>query len=390
MASPAALHASNASTASRWLSSARLRAALAWVSIAACAAAAASGWHPVSGTTTLAGLVLLAGAAGWWLRPTFQDTGSAPPQGVVAQSTPAAELARQVVPVWQRNVEAARTHAESEANTLMESFARVSTHLDLALAATTDAPMLDMMAIDEIIQRHRGELELLQADTRQALSVARRVMDHLGQVGDSVATMTTLANEVQGIARATHMLALNASVEATRAGAAGSGFAVVARDVGELAGQSRQAASQIALQVKQVRERIADLQLARHTLDLDDEDLTLRAEANARAAINALVGSLGESSRNSRTLRDAGRQAQADVDNIMMSLQGQDRLNQMLQSVAGDMARLERWLAGEPDDAARSAADWLGRLEASYTMEDLRSVHHGTARIEQQAAVEFF
>jgi len=390
MASTAALPDRSAASASRWLAAVPVRAALACMTTAAAAAMAASGWPALSAPAAVAGLVVLAGAAGWWLRPTSESTGPAEAPVVVAPSTPAAELARQVVPVWQRSVEAARAHAEAEASTLMESFARVSTHLDLALAATTDAPMLDMMAIDEIIERHRSELDLLQADTRQALDIARRVMDQLGQVGDSVASMTTLANQVQGIARATHMLALNASVEATRAGPAGTGFAVVARDVGELAGQSRQASTQIALQVKQVRERIADLQLSRHDLDLDDEDLSLRAEAHARAAINALVGSLGESARNSRTLREAGRQAQADVDNIMMSLQSQDRLNQMLQSVTGDMVRLERWLSGDPDEAARSAADWLGRLEASYTMEDLRSVHHGTARIEQQAGVEFF
>lgn len=307
-----------------------------------------------------------------------------------AASAPATDLARQVVPVWQRNIEAARQFSEQESGALMENFSRVSSHLDMALAATADAPVLEVGAIDEMVDRHRAEIDLLQADARQALTIARGLLERVGEVSTTMDSLVAQADEVLRIARATHMLALNAAVEATRAGAAGSGFAMVARDVGDLARQSRQAALQIARQVADVRKLVHQMHERRHDTDVDDEDLALRAEANARAAVRALMATVGDTARNSRTLREAGRHAQSDIENILMALQSQDRLNQMLQSVTTDMDRLERWLKGEHDEAARSPSEWLARLESSYTMEDQRSVHHGTAQIERQAAVEFF
>ena len=40
--------------------------------------------------------------------------------------------------------------------------------------------------------------------------------------------------------------------------------------------------------------------------------------------------------------------------------------------------------------AAAAPALWLERLEASYTMEDMRSSHHDTVKIDRAAGVEFF
>mgnify|MGYP002144545172 CR=1 FL=1 len=62
---------------------------------------------------------------------------------------------------------------------------------------------------------------------------------------EALDALNTLAREVQTISRATHLLALNASVEATRAGERGGGFAVVAQEVKSLAEQSKQATAQV-------------------------------------------------------------------------------------------------------------------------------------------------
>lgn len=61
----------------------------------------------------------------------------------------------------------------------------------------------------------------------------------------SVDQVNSLTDEIMSIASQTNLLSLNASIEAARAGEAGKGFAVVAGEIGSLAQNSRQTASNI-------------------------------------------------------------------------------------------------------------------------------------------------
>jgi methyl-accepting chemotaxis protein len=69
---------------------------------------------------------------------------------------------------------------------------------------------------------------------------------------ESLQRVSDVANTITTIARRTHLLALNAKIEAQRAGTAGRGFAVVAAEVNDLAQQTAQATDQ-------VRELVAEI-----------------------------------------------------------------------------------------------------------------------------------
>lgn len=64
----------------------------------------------------------------------------------------------------------------------------------------------------------------------------------MSNISSNAQEITSIAKAIDNIAFQTHILALNASVEAARAGSAGRGFAIVAEEVKELAGKSAQAA----------------------------------------------------------------------------------------------------------------------------------------------------
>lgn len=70
---------------------------------------------------------------------------------------------------------------------------------------------------------------------------------------DGIGEVTAL---IDAVARATATLALNAGIEAARAGEAGQGFAVVAREVKLLAGQTREAAAEIASRIEHIRSTV--------------------------------------------------------------------------------------------------------------------------------------
>jgi hypothetical protein len=83
-----------------------------------------------------------------------------------APSGQAGLLSQQVVPVWQRNVEAARTHSEKSIEALLESFVRVSSHLDHAVGADKVSMNIEMGGSDELVARHQPQIDTLLATTR--------------------------------------------------------------------------------------------------------------------------------------------------------------------------------------------------------------------------------
>jgi methyl-accepting chemotaxis protein len=117
-----------------------------------------------------------------------------------------------------------------------------STTVTGAVAKTVTAANTGSQSADSVHQQ-MNSIESTVASSAQAVEKLGARSSEIGQIIDTIS----------GIAGQTNLLALNAAIEAARAGENGKGFAVVAEEVRKLAEQSKEAADQISLMIRDIQ-----------------------------------------------------------------------------------------------------------------------------------------
>lgn len=160
-------------------------------------------------------------------------------------------------------------------------------HLSIQSAATASAGMNEQAALSQrTMEESQRQVSELQGHTENMLQTIQSIHATMATLKASAEHANELVQMIQHIADQTGLLALNASIEAARAGDEGRGFAVVASEIRKLSNGSREAAKQIQENIESIR-RESELSFA----TVEQGDVVIR---QSTAKIEEVAGSFGQ------------------------------------------------------------------------------------------------
>lgn len=169
--------------------------------------------------------------------------------------------------------------------------------------------------VDSVVENSRLAMSLVEMTER----ITTQMRDVRGMLG-----------EIEGIAKQTNLLALNAAIEAARAGEAGRGFAVVADEVRDLSGRTSHFSLQIRGALAKMQLTIEATEQAINQMAAQDMTFALTSKSDVEVAMTGIEEMNRRTGETVGELNVIAEQVEAAVNQAIISLQFQDMVTQLL------------------------------------------------------------
>lgn len=304
----------------------------------------------LQGSAALA-CAVVGGGLGWAALTLWRGDG---PEGVVVAEAAASEIEtwdaveivlRESAEQARLQHEAIRSEVDRVQSMLSEAIATLTGSFHGILAATNaqqsiavslaqdDDPRQDGMGFDEFVSNTSSVMQRVVDSVIMNSKLGMELVELTDRISRRAGEVEAILGEIAGIAKQTNLLALNAAIEAARAGEAGRGFAVVADEVRDLSTRTSQFSQQIAQVMKGMREGVKGTEDAIAKLASTDMNFALESKQQVEQVLHSMEGLNQQRGSAIVHLGEHARAMDQEVNRAVTALQFQDLVSQLIAHV---------------------------------------------------------
>ena len=247
-------------------------------------------------------------------------------------------------------VSSASTELETSAGTLTANAERAQ-ELTTTVAAASEVASTNVQSVASATEQLSSSVNEISRQVQESARMATEAVGQARVTNDRVSELSKAASRIgdvveliNTIAEQTNLLALNATIEAARAGEAGRGFAVVASEVKALAEQTSKATGEIGQQISGIQAATQDSVNAIKEISGTIERLS-EISSTIAAAVEEQGAATKEISRNVQQAAEGTQQVSAGITDVRRGASetgsASSHVLSAAQSLSGDSNRLK-------------------------------------------------
>jgi methyl-accepting chemotaxis protein len=262
---------------------------------------------------------------------------------------------------------------EKSVSSITDTMGSISVAIEQVSVNANSVAELAAHARDDSFHSRDALVELMR-DMRELSDRSEQALELIELLNEKSSSIQKVTQVIEGIAEQTNLLALNAAIEAARAGEHGRGFAVVADEVRSLASRTSES-------TRQVEEIVHEIQKSTHEV-VDNINHLMKQVAGGASAVEAvggrlesMAGQFDEVEQQINTIAEAVGDSHQHVQQIADELV---ELTEQISSGNGDMHQLAK--------QAQQLMNVAESINAELAVQRIDTRHQQAYRLARKAA----